>query len=77
MTTVADASKTITAGLNLLKDVALNNPTDAVAQAITLFEQGLLLLGPVDAPALDPGDRAEADATAESLENAKFPKLVS
>lgn len=37
------------------------------------FEQLVLLIPPIDAAALDPVDRADADASAKAAEDAKFP----
>lgn len=41
------------------------------------LERILLELPPIDAPALDPVARAEADAASDAAEDAKFPKPAS
>jgi hypothetical protein len=69
LATIATSALTAVPGATVIS-VALSD-----AQAIKdLVEQLLLLMPPIDAPALDPSDRAAADAAAAAAEAAKFPK---
>lgn len=45
----------------------------ALPAALDLVKQIAVALPPLDAKDLDPVDRAEADAEAQALEDAKFP----
>lgn len=47
---------------------------DDAAVIKDVLEQLVLLVPPIDAPALAPADRAAADAAAQAAEDAKFPK---
>lgn len=69
LATIATSALTAVPGATVIT-VALSD-----AQAIKdLIEQLLLAIPPIDAPALDPTDRAAADAAAAAAEAAKFPK---
>ena len=74
------ASKVAATALSLTKDAVLIAGGDYAGAAamlpdiVSLLEQLVVLLPPVDAPDLDPGDRATADAQAQGDLERKFGK---
>lgn len=62
MSATPDPKVIITSAISLVESVIATNPVQAFLSAKALLEEGLLLLPPVDAPELDPADRAAVDA---------------
>ena len=56
----------LTAAGNIAADIATGNYAGAVAQLPKLVELLAVLAPAIDAPALDPGDRAAVDATVDA-----------
>lgn len=79
MSITPDTTQIAIDALKITKDavaVAAGDPAAAVAllpDVAALLEQLVVLLPPVDAPQLDPSDRAAIDAQAQHDLDAKFP----
>lgn len=56
----------LTSAVNIAADIATGNYAGAIPQVVRLGDLLALLAPAIDAPALDPGDRAAVDATVDA-----------
>lgn len=56
----------LTAAVNIAADITTGNYAGALPQVVKLGELLAILAPPIDAPALDPGDRAAVDAEVDA-----------
>ena len=66
MTTAADPKVIIQQVAKIITDAMTANEVAALPDALTLLAQLELLIPPIDAPALDPGDRAAVDVEVDA-----------